>query len=122
MQRMKFILLYRATQENGQDASATETHLEAPISKLEAWVKNTAFTFSGSRVTMTSEPSTVCVKTLELTSSSTDRNHLRLERCELFHSCPSHPLYPRNVVDPAPRALLLDNRAFGSAQESPFWV
>lgn len=38
------------------------TYLEGLISKLEAWVANIAFTFSGSRVNSISVPNTVYVK------------------------------------------------------------
>lgn len=42
-----------------RDGDGIIIYLCALISKLEAWVMNTAFTFSGSRVTIISEPNTV---------------------------------------------------------------
>lgn len=55
--------------QNGNQADQrAPTYLEAPISKLEAWLANIALTFSGSRVASISEPSTIYVKIKDSTS------------------------------------------------------
>ena len=103
--RLRWVLLLRNASR--ADGSFTETYLEAPISKFEAWVTNMAFTFSGSRVTSTSEPNTVYVRMqnpLHQWLNTEGQNYLRAEQCALLLSCPAHSLPSQTAAGSVHRA------------------